>query len=213
MSDYDDSRCDTSDEEEEEVVNRGSGESEENNERELQQYNSDGLTNDEYKSASILRGQLVQAECCNKFFSQEGYAHKVKYGLNFQGVNTCIHCYFRLNDYKLLENSDITQKEIECLKYYINNFVEEHQPSKCNGTICGGKCVLCDAIRGVYPSIIAKDMIAIDEIVNDDSITCTSFSVGNNDDIYNDIRVIKQNSISDSKNIKKDQNRPFILIL
>jgi|SRR5579872_2679569 len=229
MSDYDDSRVETSDDEEENEIRKESDDEEENNEKEIQQYNSDGLTNDEYRAANMLRGQLIRADCCQRYFSQEGYVHKTKYGLNFAGMNTCIHCYFRLNEYKLSENSDITPQEIECLKYYINNFVEEHQPSKCGGTNFGGKCVLCDAIRGVYPPVVAKDMIAIDEIVNDDSIGCAD-----NDDIYNDIRIIKRSNIlskenellheqtisricsantTTSKDIKKDQKKPFVLIL
>ena len=227
MSDYDDSRQDMSDDEENEEESRGdideSEEDYENNKKELQQYNSDGLTEAEYKESKILRGQLTQAECCRKFFSQEGYVHKIKYGLNFAGLNTCVHCYFRLNDYKFGEKSDITQQEIECLKYYINNFVEEHQPAKCSITNFGGKCILCDAVRGVYPLVIAKDMIAIDEIVNDNSIMCDI----DNDDIYNDIKVIKQNNTlpeqsisqtclvntSDPKNIKKNREKSFVLIL
>lgn len=140
---------DTDDEEEEEdyprpIINR-------------KKYISDGLNENDYKQSNVANNNLVKSDCCFKFFTKEGYMHQTKYGLKIQGMDTCIHCYVSFNSHKFIECLDMTQQDEECLRYYINTFTEEHQTMKCTRTSYGGQCVLCNAIRGIYPILIRKD--------------------------------------------------------
>jgi len=120
-------------------------------------YISDGLNENDYKQSNVVNNGLVKSDCCFKFFTKEGYMHQTKYGLKIQGINTCIHCYVSFNSHKFIECLDMIQQEEECLRYYINTFTEEHQAIKCTRTSYGGQCVLCNAIRGIYPPLIRKD--------------------------------------------------------
>lgn len=159
---------DSSDEESEEVRRRSDIDDDDDDDEDEEDYPrpnvnrikyiTDGLNENDYKQSDVANNGLVRSDCCFKFFTKEGYIHQTKYGLKIQGMNTCIHCYVSFNSHKFIECLDMTQQDEECLRYYINTFTEEHQTMKCTRTSYGGQCVLCNAIRGIYPPLIRKDM-------------------------------------------------------
>lgn len=161
-------------------------------------YISDGLNENDYKMSNVATNNLVRSDCCNKFFTPDGYMHQTKYGLKVIGMITCIHCYISFNSYKFVDCHDMTPQDEECLRYYVNTFVEDHQTMKCTRTGFGGQCILCNAIRGVYPPLIVKDMeIAkanAPEPIDDMS-----------DNPFNNIRIIDRLSNVDGK--------PVVLVL
>lgn len=146
-------------------------------------YISDGLNENDYKISNVANNNLVKSHCCGKFFTPAAYMHQTKYGLKIQDMITCIHCYIDFNSYKFIDCLDMTTQDEECLKYYINTFTEEHQTMKCTRTGPGSHCVLCNAIRGIYPPLIAKEM----EIAK---ANAPEQDEDMNDNPYNNIRII-----------------------
>jgi len=124
-------------------------------------YTTDGLSEQEYQSSTFQNENLEKSECCGKYFRKEGYEHFKKYNLIIQGVKTCIHCYISFCGYKFIDTSSkekLSKSEIECLSFYLKNFVTDHDTSKCLRTSYGGKCLLCDASLGIYPSIVENEL-------------------------------------------------------
>jgi hypothetical protein len=161
-------------------------------------YIHDGLTDNEYRQSNVANNNLVKSDCCQKFFTQEGYMHQTKYGLKLQGMNTCIHCYITFNSHKFIDGQDMTQEEKDCLRYYVNTFTEDHQTMKCLRTNYGGKCVLCNTIRGVHPPLIIKDMENSEKLQIDNNGTY-------GDNLFDNVRIVDKSVTIN--------NTPFVLSL
>jgi hypothetical protein len=123
-------------------------------------YTSDGVENADKSNTNVPADSLIPADCCHKYFTEEGYIHQSRYGLYVQGMNTCIHCFVAFNTHVYSEKSTFDdnkmQKEKECLTYYIQNFSTQHDNKKCMRTKYGGKCFLCEAQIGVYPAFMTQ---------------------------------------------------------
>lgn len=116
-------------------------------------YTSDGLARKEYKDSDCADEDLKQVECCHQYFKENAFSHRTVYGLEIQGIETCIHCYIKFNAQRYTELTDLTKEEEECLKYYIENFTEGHDSTKCTMSVYGSKCFLCEARNGRMPKI------------------------------------------------------------
>lgn len=131
---------------------------------------SDGLTYDQYNNAAN-KHNMRQSECCHKYFFDAAYVHENKYGFNVAGIKTCIHCFFNFNTYKMKNNCEMmTQKEKECLTYYIDNFTEHHDKEKCTRRVSFGDCILCDAYVGKIPKFMKKNIIKSEKSQNSDYV-------------------------------------------
>ena len=161
-------------------------------------YISDGLTENDYKMSNVANDGLVRSECCLRFFTKDGYMHQTKYGLKIPGMNTCIHCYISFNSNKFVDGYDMTPQDEDCLRYYVNTFVDDHQTTKCTKTGYGGQCILCNSIRGVYPPLIVKDMKIAQEL---------NASNTDNTDIFNNFNNIR------FINRPTSTKTPFVLVL
>lgn len=178
------------------------------------QYTSDGLTDNEYSRSNMTNEGLEKSECCGRFFKKNGYEHR-KYGLSIPGVKTCIHCYISINTYKFVDlnsNEKLTKPEEDCLRFYIKNFVTEHNTNKCMRTQHGGRCLLCNATLGIYPPFIANEMLPKIETHHTSTITMSELAI-------NDIIVVEpliKVSSSNSSAVKfpnSNASNQFVLVL
>lgn len=98
---------------------------------------------------------LKQAGCCYKYFDDRAFEH-VRKGLKIEGIDTCIHCYIGFNMHKYGKIENLTKIEEECLNYYINTCLAEHNTKECTRVIAGFECILCNISQGVYPPSIER---------------------------------------------------------
>jgi hypothetical protein len=151
--------------------------------------------------------KLVRADCCQKYFAPEGYKHQTEFGLQIQGITTCIHCYIDFNSNKFVDCVGMTQKDKECLRYYIDNFTKDHQTSTCLRGKHGGKCILCNALKGRYPSAIATYMeqemvknlnhqLGLVDLADSDIGTDSDLGYTN---LFNDVRVVSRSTITNNQ--------------
>lgn len=152
-------------------------------------YTTDGLPEEIYKKSEVRweKPKLVRAECCQKYFRSNAYDHGTKFGLNVDGINTCIHCYFGFNVYKYEDITKLTDSEKKCLNFYTENFAKQHDNSNCDNLTQFNKCFLCETQSGVY-SNSTNDSLLVDEIVD---------TVIDNIVIAHDVITIKKNDASD----------------
>lgn len=120
-------------------------------------YTTDGLTRQEYKGSKYTGRtgkKLIQSECCHRFYKNNAFEHKNTYGLEIDGIETCIHCYISFNSKKFIDRTDLTEGEEDCLEYYIKNFTKEHSSIECTRNANGEKCVLCNEKEKLNKSAI-----------------------------------------------------------
>lgn len=130
---------------------------------------SDGIPDNYYRTNSHLFDEkLEHAECCNYYYYKDAYEHKNKYGLYIQGMTTCIHCYISFNIDKYTTYTNLNDKEIECLKYYVEHFTNNHNINNCTRRISYGRCILCESKVGVPPFIINANTSEKDNYITDD---------------------------------------------
>lgn len=98
---------------------------------------------------------LKQPVCCYKYFDDRAFEH-VKKGLIVEGLDTCIHCYISFNMHKYGKDENLTKPEEECLDYYINTCLADHNTKECTRVIAGFECILCNVSQGIYPPSIEK---------------------------------------------------------
>ncbi|VBB18508.1 hypothetical protein YASMINEVIRUS_971, partial [Yasminevirus sp. GU-2018] len=173
MSDHDEDYSDRDEDHEEQDHDYDDEEEEEEvpyKAKKLVHYNGDGLDEKDYKHSDVATDKLVRSECCHKYFNKSAFEHQLKYGLTIPGLNTCIHCFMSFNTHKFADSIDLTKQEAECLKFYINTFMNDHNPGKCMRAQHGGKCILCDATRGVLPPLLARELEAVRGTVQADVI-------------------------------------------
>lgn len=135
-------------------------------------YTSDGLSENEYQRSDVINDNLMQSECCGKYFKYNAYMHQTKYKLSVVGMHTCIHCFHVFNNHKYEICKDVSENELNCLKYYLNNFTNEHDVKKCI-TCTYTKCFLCDSKNGIFPMSIENDVVerhicANKRVINED---------------------------------------------
>lgn len=133
----------------------------------LLKYTTDGLSESDYNKSDVCnQGGCVKSECCGFYFNADGYTHQTKYYFGIEGMNICIHCYFSFNIEKYTKCVNLNEQEIECLKYYIDNFTEQHNSIKCNRIKSYKKCLLCESKIGIKP-VVCRDQNDEDTDLND----------------------------------------------
>jgi hypothetical protein len=137
----------------------------------LIKYTSDGLSYDNYCKSNVSKRNLKRAECCQKYYTNDGYIHQTEYNLKVEGIQTCIHCYIGYDVQRYADCVDLTNSEEECLKYYISNFTKEHRTIDCNNKTMYGRCLLCEALNGIFPKIVATQTQTLSQTLSQDVAT------------------------------------------
>jgi len=117
-------------------------------------YTTDGILPEKYNKHNCEHKNLHQADCCQRYFNKDAYSHQTLYKLSIPGINTCIHCFIGFDVQKYAECDNLTQSEVECLKYYIENFTASHNSEFCSRIKQYGKCLLCESVIGIKPKIL-----------------------------------------------------------
>ena len=123
----------------------------------LIKYTSDGLSEIAYRNSEVAWDNLIKAECCHNYFKGNMYTHQTQYKLSIPGINMCIHCYISFNLHKFAECINLSKTEEDCLRYYIDNFTDDHNSEICNRLKIHGKCLLCESKIGIKPKICKKN--------------------------------------------------------
>jgi len=125
---------------------------------------SDGLVEKDYNNIDVqTKLKYTRCECCQNYFKSEGYRHQMVYGLEIQEMIVCIHCFFSFNIIQFTECKNLTKKEDECLRYYIDNFTKSHKSDRCCRITSYGRCLLCEAHNGTFPPIFKKNIIEVEQ--------------------------------------------------
>jgi hypothetical protein len=139
---------------------------------------------------------------------KNAYDHQKKYNLKIDGMKSCIHCYFSYISYKFANDykgEKLSKAEEECLLFYLTNFVNDHNTTKCTRTQYGGKCLLCDAKLGIYPIMTASANIKENmNPLHTDQLYATAFTCVD-DFVINDVIVVDP--------ITFKTNDKFVLVL
>jgi hypothetical protein len=102
---------------------------------------NDGFNHDQIDRGQIEDRQLLQAECCQRFYPQKCFDY-MEMGFGIKGIQICIHCYFGLNP-----PFPLSDDQRELLEYYLDEYSVDHNPRDCWMVRLYDKCLLCEHIN------------------------------------------------------------------